>query len=76
MHTKSLYEEYCWNKTGVYYKAHSDTYSVFSLVTQTNKLKSQVNFELLTLWGQAECVGSLPTGTNTPRECFCVRPEK
>lgn len=54
--------------------AHSDAYSVFSHFrdfTQTNKLKSQLNFGLLTLRGQSEGAASLPTGTNTLQEHFC-----
>lgn len=39
-------------------KARSDTYSDFSPLcdfNQTNKLKSQLDFESLTLWGQSVC---------------------
>lgn len=44
--------------------------------TQTNKWKSRLNFDMLTLWGQSECVASLATNTNTPWEQFCVHREK
>lgn len=46
-------------------KACSDTYSDFSPLcdfNQTSKLKSQLDFESLTLWGQSVCVASLPKG--------------